>query len=113
MAVKLVFISNITDANGPNIELGLSDGVASSFLDIFPGNDGVLNNWSFPHFFTVLGNSVLFEAKDAGSGRELWISDGTAVGTHLLKDINAVAPTATHDGFLEADIAVTIARAAS
>lgn len=34
-----------------------------------------------------LGDRVVFSAVTAEHGRELWVSDGTAAGTHLLKDI--------------------------
>ncbi|MBX9737021.1 MAG: hypothetical protein K2X32_08850, partial [Phycisphaerales bacterium] len=46
---------------------------------------------SSPANFARLGNSVLFAANDGTNGLELWISDGTAVGTVLLKNINAGA----------------------
>ncbi|HYV94928.1 MAG TPA: ELWxxDGT repeat protein [Chitinophagales bacterium] len=35
----------------------------------------------------VLGNSFIFSASDSIHGEELWITDGTVVGTTLLKDI--------------------------
>jgi ELWxxDGT repeat protein len=34
------------------------------------------------------GNKVVFEDQDASNGREIWISDGTASNTRLLKDVN-------------------------
>jgi ELWxxDGT repeat protein len=37
--------------------------------------------------FLPLGNKVLFEAYEPGSGRELWVSDGTSLGTEILRDI--------------------------
>lgn len=36
----------------------------------------------------VLGDSLFFSWYQAESGRELWVSDGTAEGTHLLVDLN-------------------------
>ncbi len=36
----------------------------------------------------TLGNNYIFASGDADHGQELWISDGTAGGTQLLKDIN-------------------------
>lgn len=39
-----------------------------------------------------LGSTLLFAANDAISGEELWRSDGTAVGTFLLSDINISSP---------------------
>jgi trimeric autotransporter adhesin len=44
---------------------------------------------SEPQAFASLGNTLFFTADDGVNGRELWKSDGTAVGTVLLKDIKA------------------------
>jgi ELWxxDGT repeat protein len=37
--------------------------------------------------FVTLGGKVLFEAFEPGSGRELWASDGTSLGTEILRDL--------------------------
>lgn len=37
---------------------------------------------------TVVDGKLFFTTSDGDSGRELWISDGTPLGTHLLKDVN-------------------------
>jgi ELWxxDGT repeat protein len=37
--------------------------------------------------FVPIGDRILFTAEDDTHGRELFISDGTSVGTHLVKDI--------------------------
>lgn len=34
------------------------------------------------------GWKIFFQATDADHGEELWVSDGTAAGTHMVKDIN-------------------------
>lgn len=39
--------------------------------------------------FSVSGNSMFFNGYDAANGNELWVTDGTAAGTHIVKDINA------------------------
>jgi len=39
--------------------------------------------------FSVSGNSMYFNGYDAANGNELWVTDGTATGTHIVKDINA------------------------
>src|SRR5580765_3271807 len=36
----------------------------------------------------VVGPTLYFRADDGNSGVELWASDGTAVGTRLVRDIN-------------------------
>ena len=53
-----------------------------SFQDIRPGPGG-----SLPSNFTEVGGLVYFRADDGTSGRELWVSDGTADGTRLVEDI--------------------------
>ncbi len=37
---------------------------------------------------TTAGGKLLFELRTADAGSEPWVSDGTAEGTHLLKDVN-------------------------
>lgn len=37
--------------------------------------------------FTNLGNLTLFFADHEDTGREIWVTDGTPAGTHILKDI--------------------------
>jgi ELWxxDGT repeat protein len=53
--------------------------------DINPGAD-----WRspLPHGFVALGDGrALFAADDGATGRELWVSDGTAAGTRMAADI--------------------------
>jgi ELWxxDGT repeat protein len=42
---------------------------------------------SRPEWLTPVGNTLFFVAKGGANGRELWRSDGTAVGTRRVKDI--------------------------
>ena len=51
--------------------------------DINPGSAG-----SLPRVLTNVGGTLLFAARDDAAGVELWRSDGTGVGTALVKDIN-------------------------
>lgn len=46
---------------------------------------------SFPAQFAVFNGALYFQANDGVQGTELWKTDGTAVGTILLKDINTAA----------------------
>jgi ELWxxDGT repeat protein len=107
MATRIVFLSLKFDpTNSIDLELGFSDGNPGGALifDLYPGLDGSSHfNMGWPHFFTQLGDKIIFEATNAANGRELWITDGTAGGTQLLADINTVAPTATHSSFFPAN----------
>jgi ELWxxDGT repeat protein len=78
-------------------ELWQSDGTAAGtqmVLDINPGSSILLPgskaspNNSNPANLTVMDGALYFTADDGTHGRELWQSDGTAAGTHLVKDIN-------------------------
>jgi ELWxxDGT repeat protein len=50
---------------------------------------------STPSGFTGFGGQVYFSADDGWRGSELWASDGTRAGTHLVKDIQ---PDEVYDG---------------
>lgn len=81
-------------------ELWKSDGTTEGTLmlkDLFPGSYLKPVEWPFlpeshpnssvPSNFTNANGTLYFFASDGTSGRELWKSDGTAVGTLLVKDI--------------------------
>jgi ELWxxDGT repeat protein len=67
----------------------VSDGTDSGthiVTDILPGRDGALDS-----IYAALGpasfrNGVLFLANDGVHGREMWFSDGTDLGTHMVRD---------------------------
>lgn len=44
---------------------------------------------SFPGTFTQVGNKIFFTANNGTNGYELWVTDGTAEGTTMVKDIYA------------------------
>jgi ELWxxDGT repeat protein len=44
-------------------------------------------DYPWDEFIWVVGDKVMFSAKDKTHGEELWISDGTVSGTRLVKDI--------------------------
>jgi ELWxxDGT repeat protein len=85
---KVFFVAN----NGLGSELWVTDGTTAGTVlvkDIWAGTSS-----SAPNGITALGDGrVVFGANGftVGGGRELWISDGTAAGTTLLKDINTNA----------------------
>lgn len=67
---------------GPN-RVWISDGTPGSARPL--GAEGPTAPFDFMPLST---GQMLFSAASAGQGRELWISDGTAEGTRLVKDIN-------------------------
>lgn len=83
-------------------ELWTSDGTADGtrlVVDLTPG----FNNSTVPGNFTSLGNGQVTFVRnvDATNGTELWITDGTAEGTRLLKDIYpGVSPSSPGPGYL-------------
>ena len=71
-------------------ELWKSDGTAAGTVmvkDIYTGSSGGVPLGSAPADLTNVNGTLFFTARDAGNGRELWKSDGTAAGTVLVKDI--------------------------
>lgn len=84
-------------------ELWQSDGTAfgtTMFKDINPGTDGS-NPFIFIDYSSYSGNGnpalfqgnkFFFQATTATEGTELWISNGTAIGTTIVKDINPGLP---------------------
>src|SRR5215203_2208846 len=73
----------------------VTDGTAAGtvlFKDVRPGAGGstfTVGNIGFENDACALGNGTFFFTADDGvHGNEPWISDGTAAGTVLLKDLN-------------------------
>jgi ELWxxDGT repeat protein len=89
---KLYFAAD-DDVNGR--ELWVSDGttagtqLVADIDPIAPDDIYLSRGSSFPNYLTAFNNKLYFAASDSVSGRELWVSDGTAAGTQLVKDINA------------------------
>jgi len=65
-------------------QLWSSDGTEANTQPLVSGN--ILSN---PSDFTELNGQLVFYAYSRPYGTELWISDGSAAGTHLVRDINA------------------------
>src|SRR6267378_3233631 len=69
-------------------ELWKSNGMTAGTVlvkDIYSGIYSFLG--SDPSFLTAVGSTVFFVARDPTNGTELWKSDGSDVGTVLVKDI--------------------------
>jgi len=89
------------DASG--IELWVTDGTADGTVlvkDIYPGSSNGYPNNSYPDGFYAFGSQVLFSAETA-LGQELWVTDGTADGTTMVKDINTVSTHSSPRYFTE------------
>lgn len=54
--------------------------------DINPTQNGN-NPGSNPENFLATGSTLFFTAYQSGSGSEIWATDGTSAGTHLVKDM--------------------------
>ncbi len=73
-------------------ELWVSDGTSEGtqlVKDIYPGSNNYGSSGdSFPRNLIEFNDQLYFSANDGENGDELWVSDGTAEGTHLVKNIN-------------------------
>ena len=86
---KLTFFTANDGVHGQ--ELWVTDGKAADthmVRDINPSNDGPFSNGEAPGDLTAYKGRLYFTADDGVHGNELWTSDGSAAGTHLVKDIN-------------------------
>ena len=73
-----------------------SDGTAAGTVELarFAPQLG-LNQVADPAGFAVLGGSAFFVADDGEHGVELWVTDGTAAGTRMVRDL-APGPSPSH-----------------
>lgn len=104
---KLFFGAN-TEEYGR--ELWVTDGTPEGTYmvkDIRPGSEsGVVGSTSNGNGaswepFGVLDNKIYFQARDDSHSKELWVSDGTAEGTYMLKDINPGGAQSVPESFFE------------
>jgi ELWxxDGT repeat protein len=97
---KVYFRAN--DATSGN-ELWMTDGTAEGTVlvkDIYPGSSNGNPYSSYPQSFFAFGSQLLFAA-ETDLGQELWITNGTANGTTLVKDINTVSTHSSPRFFTE------------
>lgn len=85
---KIYFTAFSAPAQNP--ELYVTDGTATGtglFLEINPSTASNLSSGSNPNDLFVYDGYLFFSADDGTNGRELWRTDGTAVGTTMVADI--------------------------
>ena len=75
--------------SGTAFELWRSDGTEAGTYQIPAPVDVNLTNEQqcVPHPIIVASNRLFFAAPDSAHGLELWTSDGTSIGTHILADL--------------------------
>ena len=86
---QLIIHAAIHPLNG--CELWVSEGDMESttmLLDINSAGDSLPGNaLGFTSISNEQGEFVFFDADNGIDGRELWVSDGTAIGTHIVHDL--------------------------
>ncbi len=83
--------NGLTNAQNTGRELWKSDGTDAGTVvvkNILAGDLSAIDE-NRPSYLTVVGTTLFFAADDGVNGRELWKSDGTALGTVLVKNIAA------------------------
>ena len=86
---KMLFAASESDPEAMDYELMESDGSpeGTKLLKNIYVEPGGLTGYSTPQNFRKSGNQVFFTATSHNTGAELWVSDGTEMGTLLVKDI--------------------------
>lgn len=85
---KLIFAA---DDGVHGRELWVSDGTTNGtqlLKDIFPGKQSGVKSLDYLTHYAIYNNKMYFAADDSINGLELWVTDGTATGTQLFKDLN-------------------------
>jgi ELWxxDGT repeat protein len=93
---KLYFTANNGESGS---ELFVSDGTAEGtqlLVDLYPEANQYGSYGSYPSDLVEFNDKLYFTADDGESGKELFVSDGTAEGTQLLVDL---APGENNYGF--------------
>lgn len=80
---NIVYFSS-DDGSGSGFGLWKSDGTLAGTILVQAGD--IISN--FNGNSPVLNNKMYFNAFDYTNGDELWVTDGTSAGTHILKDIS-------------------------
>ena len=73
-----------TASDDVNLGLWITDGTAAGTTKLTPSTGPLNSSFDIVSF----NNKIYFTYNDGINGYELWVSDGTVVGTKLFKDIN-------------------------
>ena len=96
-----LFVFAATDGiNGCEVHAHRSDFNGTvAVIDLHPNGDALPGRDLGMHAVQN-GRAVVFDADDGANGRQLWVSDGTEIGTLALGPVEARAPTPWMDGLL-------------
>ncbi len=104
---------NGVDANG-EAGLWVTDGTADGTQEVggvpgTPGYTGIAGadpSGLDPTDMTVFGNEVVFNGLDANGHEQLWVTNGTAAGTHQLSDVTGASALEDASGLAPSDLTV-------
>ncbi|MBP6024724.1 T9SS type A sorting domain-containing protein [Ferruginibacter sp.] len=82
-------------AAGTTLVYTMPNAVGFTNANQFGSNSNTIDNFSLD----ATTNLMYFGGYDATNGNELWVTDGTAAGTHIVKDIKAGAGNSNPWGF--------------
>ena len=85
MGGKLLFTVQL--AGNSNRYLWVADGMGQAVSLVGEGCQAYGLGFSFPMSLDIVGGKLYIGASQGRNGNELWVSDGTADGTHFVKDI--------------------------
>ncbi|HEV7571074.1 MAG TPA: hypothetical protein VGQ21_06205 [Thermoanaerobaculia bacterium] len=83
LAILLALVWRIADAQSPYLVKDINATTTASAVS------------SNPNGFFRFGSRIFFAASGAGTGSELWSTDGSDVGTALVADINTGSPSSS------------------
>ncbi len=88
---SFAYLFSATDGtNGCELWILDQDNVPSLMMDIHPAGDSIPGRELGIHAVdTDRGTRFFFDADDGTNGRELWVSDGTPIGTIMLGDMES------------------------
>ncbi|MDF2436066.1 MAG: hypothetical protein K0Q95_442 [Bacteroidota bacterium] len=83
---ELLYVKRSTTSSTSNFQLWKSDGTAGGTVMIKQFGGNPLGTAGDPNNFTFAGSKMFFTVADA-AGRELWVTDGSTMGTNMVIDL--------------------------